>query len=192
MSDNKKSTNVVAIIGFIFSILSIPTFGLISIIGLVLSIEGGFIKQSSEPNSVVKEETVIVITYSLGHKKTPEEIAEEEKNTYKASCQSYSYQDISRTPDNYKGLPAVFTGEVAQVLESSYSSTINLRVNVTQGEYGWWDDTIYVSYTMPSGSPRILEKDIVTIYGDLDGLESYTAVLGNTVTIPRIKAKYIE
>jgi len=286
MSENKKNTNVVAIIGFIFSILSIPTLGFISIVGLVLSIvglaiskkyskplkglsiagliisslcfilfwglvissmisgdsssspvvtpikvlkevtvidfssmnkediekwcsdnnitchfdtdysdeipEGSFIKQSDAPNTKVKEESTIVITYSLGHKKTPEEIAEEEKNTFKASCQAYSYEEISRNPDNYKGLPAVFTGQVAQVMEASYSSTVVLRVNVTQGEYGWWDDTIYVTYTMPEGRARILDNDIVTIYGELDGLESYTAVLGNTITIPRLKAKYIE
>ena len=152
----------------------------------------GFISQSTEAGTVVKENTKITITYSLGHKKTPEEIAEEEKAAFKGSCQGYSYDEISRNPENYKGKPAVFRGKVAQVLESSYSSSIDLRVDVTEGSYGWWEDTIYVSYTLPEGSSRILEDDIITIYGTLDGLYSYTAVLGNTITLPKLDAKYIE
>ena len=152
----------------------------------------GFMSQSTEAGTVVKEYTRITITYSIGHKKTPEEIAEEEKAAFKASCQAYSYDEISRNPDNYKGKPAVFRGKVAQVVESSYSSSIDLRVDVTEGSYGWWDDTIYVSYTLPEGSSRILEDDIITIYGTLDGLYSYTAVLGNTITLPKLDAKYIE
>lgn len=37
---DKKNSNIIAIIGFIFSIISIPTLGLISIVGLILSIVG--------------------------------------------------------------------------------------------------------------------------------------------------------
>ena len=153
---------------------------------------GKLISQSVESNKVIKNTETIIVKYSLGHKKTPEEIAAEKKETFKASCQNFSYEEISRNPDNYKGQHAVFRGQVVQVLEESYTTTINLRVNVTEGSYGWWDDTIYVIYTLPEGSPRILEKDIVTIYGALDGLYSYTAVLGNTITIPKIDAEYIE
>ena len=153
---------------------------------------GSIIFQTSKTGDVIKEKSYITITYSLGHKKTPEEIAEEEKASFKASCQPYSYEEVSRNPDNYKGLPVVFRGKVVQVLESSYSSSIELRVNVTEGEYGWWDDTIYVIYSLPSGSARILDDDIITIYGTLDGLKSYTAVLGNKITLPKVNAKYIE
>lgn len=153
---------------------------------------GKLVSQSVESNKVIKNTETIIVKYSLGHKKTPEEIAAEEKETFKASCQNFSYDEVSRKPDNYKGQHAVFRGQVVQVLEESYTTTINLRVNVTEGSYGWWDDTIYVIYTLPEGSPRILEKDIVTIYGTLDGLYSYTAVLGNTITLPKINAKYIE
>ena len=153
---------------------------------------GKLVSQSVESNKVIKNTETIIVKYSLGHKKTPEEIAEEEKAAFKGSCQGYSYDEISRNPDNYKGKPAVFRGKVAQVLESSYSSSIDLRVNVTEGSYGWWEDTIYVSYTLPEGSSRILEDDIITIYGTLNGLYSYTAVLGNTITLPKLDAKYIE
>lgn len=290
--ENKKNINVVAIIGFVFSILSIITFGFLSVVGLTLSIigliiakkyiknlkglsitgiiisslcfalfwglviftinngdlqiqnnnnssfvsqnydnlkevtvidfstmnkeeienwcnnnnvdchfdndysddvsEGNFIRQSITANTKVNEKTVILITYSLGHKKTDEEIAEEEKELFKTSCQWYSYEEVSRNPDNYKGKPAVFRGQVIQVLESSYSTKINMRVDVTQNEYGWWDDTIYVTYDLPAGSSRILEKDIITMYGTLDGLYSYTSILGSTITLPKLDVKYVE
>lgn len=66
-----------------------------------------------------------------------------------------------------------------------------MRVNVTQGKYSW-DDTLYVTYTPKDGESRILEDDIITIYGEMQPLKTYTTVMGASVSIPAIDAKYIE
>ena len=155
---------------------------------------GALISQSVSAGEIVKEESKLKVVYSLGHKKTEAEIKEEEKNTFKASCQRYTYEEISRNPDAYKGKPAVFTGEVIQVQEQKMAPYIvaTLRVDVTKNEYGWYEDTIYVTYVFPEGDPRILEDDIITMYGTLNGLKSYTSILGATITIPEFTAKYIE
>ena len=112
---------------------------------------------------------------------------------YKDSCKEYDYEEIFRYAESYEGEFAKFTGEVIQVLESDFygMKTYQLRVNVTKTQYGY-EDTIYVFYTPMQGMPRILEVDIVTVYGSLNGLETYTSVMNSTVTIPSILSQYIE
>lgn len=110
---------------------------------------------------------------------------------YKNSCKSYNYKDIARNPDSYKGKPAKFTGKVIQVLEDG--NDVTLRVNITKDEYDLWEDTIYVEYTRKSSTEgRILEDDIITMYGDLDGIKTYETVLKSEMSIPYLKANYID
>jgi len=115
-------------------------------------------------------------------------ISEEE---YKASCNSISYVDIARNPNEYVGQKAVFSGKVIQVQESG--KRVVLRVNVTKGEYGIWDDTVYVDYQRKDDNEsRVLEEDIITMYGEIKGIKDYTAVFGNQISIPHLKVEYIE
>lgn len=112
----------------------------------------------------------------------------QEKAEFIESCNEYTYEQIARNPDNFKGTNVKITGEVIQVMEDSTST--NLRVNITNsGNY--YTDTIYVVYHPEIGEDKILENDIITIYGTSQGDCSYTTVLGATVTLPNILAKYI-
>jgi len=108
------------------------------------------------------------------------------KDEFIASAQEYNYKDIERNPDQYKGKPAVFRGKVIQVAEGSFN-TVVYRV-ATKGDF---DDVVYVTYKRQEGEPRVLENDIVEIYGDLEGVTTYTSVLGGNITIPSVKARYI-
>lgn len=117
---------------------------------------------------------------------------------YKEACSDYSYEEIFRNPDSYKGELARFTGEVVQVQEyEALGVTVNYyRINVTKQTYDYTDivhytDTIYVEYHPSKGESRILEGDIVSVWGELDGLESYTSVAGHDITIPRMIAEFI-
>lgn len=112
--------------------------------------------------------------------KSPELTREE----YIAQCEDLSYSGISRNPDEYKGRKTVINGTVIQVQEGILDS-VTLRV---QTEYGIW----YVTYTRPEGESRILENDRITCYGECNGVETYIAVLGNTVTIPSMRMKYYD
>ena len=110
---------------------------------------------------------------------------------FKNKCKEYTYEEIARNPESVKRERAKVTGEVIQVLES-YGYTY-LRVNITKNKYGNYKDTIYVSYKPKTETEdRILEDDIITIYGILSGTETYTSVLGVSVTLPRINGEYIE
>ena len=110
-------------------------------------------------------------------------------SAYKAKCKTISYTNLARNPNTYEGQYVKFTGEVVQVIESSIFKAY--RVNVTKKRY-YYDDTVYVTYISLDDNNRILEDDIITFYGEYDGLYSYETVMGATVTIPKVSAKYIE
>ena len=110
------------------------------------------------------------------------------KDDYIKSAQHISFQDLSRNPDNYKGKIVTFSGKVVQVQESG--NDVVMRINVTQKQYGW-DDTVWVNYTKVSKEGRILENDIITFWGQYKGIREYEAVMGNTISVPEITAKYV-
>lgn len=150
------------------------------------------ISQSVEKDKEISKGSIIRFYYSKGRQKTAEEI----KNEFIASCAEYSYTDIARTPDNYKGKNAKFFGEVVQVSEGILNS-VTLRVGVSCTKYQYIEgyscpDIIYVTYVYKEGEPRILEDDMITLYGTINGLTSYTSVLGAKITIPEMTAKYID
>lgn len=68
---------------------------------------------------------------------------------------------------------------------------IHLRVNVTKTQYTY-EDTIYVVYAKYSSEGRILENDIITIWGNANDLISYQSVLGQKITIPRVDARIVQ
>ena len=118
---------------------------------------------------------------------------EEAKAEFISECESFNYKEIARQPDSYKGKKGKFRGKVIQVSEGTFDSNkITLRVNVTEGEYGLWDDTVYVTYKYKDGESKILEDDIINMYGIIEGTESYVSVFGAKITIPSMTAKYID
>lgn len=110
------------------------------------------------------------------------------EDDYKAQCASMDYDGLARNPDKVKGSSVTITGKVIQVQESS-DSTI-LLMNVTQDGYGIWSDPIMVGYVPAAGQDKILEDDIVTIWGVDMGTQTYTTALGASKTVPLVYAAY--
>lgn len=110
---------------------------------------------------------------------------------YKAGCAYYDYRTLARDPEIYKGEQIKMSGQVVQVLESG--NDVVLRVNVTPSDYGRYEDTVYVEYTRSSGAEsRILEDDIIDMYGVFRGLKTYETIWSGSVTIPYLAAMYID
>lgn len=116
---------------------------------------------------------------------------EQEKQAFLSSCQTYTFEQMARNPDNFKGTNVKLTGEVVQALYDM--NTVDLRVNITKkGSYStYYTDTIYITYTPKAGEDKILEDDIITIYGTSQGDYSYTSTIGSKITLPLIAGKYI-
>lgn len=113
------------------------------------------------------------------------ELTNEEKREYLYNnCVQYSFDEIARFPKNYKGKCAKYTGEVLQVADKR-----QIRVDITRitNEYigDYYEDTIYVELDDSVNLDwNILEGDIVTFYGVMNGEYSYTSVLGSEVSLP--------
>lgn len=111
----------------------------------------------------------------------------------KASAKDIPYKDLARDPDSYKNQVVHFTGEVIQVIESSYGPN-EYRVAVTKDEFGGYDydDIVYLTYKLNEGESRILEDDVIEFYGTYKGLMSYESTLGGKITVPEVEGQYAE
>lgn len=116
------------------------------------------------------------------------------KTDYIAACEEIDYDTLARNPENYVGNLYTFTGEVVQVIY--YDSYVEMRIDVTPVTYDdevwYYEDTIYVIYYPEDGEDKILEEDIITIYGQCAGEESYVSILGETIILPKINVMYYE
>ena len=121
----------------------------------------------------------------------------EDRSTYISKCTTIDYNSLARNPNLYRGNFYTFTGKVIQAMNESNSNNTVLRVNVTAKRYEYleetyYDDTILVNYNYSSNmESRILEDDIVTIYGQFMGTYTYESIVGMSVTVPSINAEYI-
>ena len=111
------------------------------------------------------------------------EAEEKEKKGYDTGI---TYDQLARTPDDYKGEKVKFKGKVVQVLEGD--STIDLRLAVNSD----YDKMVYLYYPKKLVSSRVLEDDKITIYGVSEGLYTYKSTMGGHITIPIIRVDKID
>lgn len=191
--------------GFIFSLIGIIIASILSILividiskqpyyywtGNILSNNSGSSYDYDYDDDDYDDDDYDDYDYDYDNYKTPVQTKEE----YISECQAYTYEQIARRPDDFIDKKATFTGEVIQVQEVDDSSIV-MRVNITKKTYQYidsvtWSDTIYVTYTYGSGESKILEDDVITMYGELKGSTSYTSTLGSKITLPKFNAKYV-
>lgn len=97
-----------------------------------------------------------------------------------------NYKDIVRQKKGMKGKHIFIDGKVLQV-SNSWGNVI-LRV----ASFNNNDEVFYVTFSEDKLDFNLLEDDYVIIKGTLDGLKTYTAVLGNQITLPEVLADSIE
>ncbi len=101
---------------------------------------------------------------------------------WKESAVEISYETLFRYAEDHKGKRVYFRGRVVQVIEKR--GDFQLRVNVTPGGYGFWEDTVFLRYA--DAPVRILEDDIIAFVGRMNGTVTYESILGGEITIPDI------
>ncbi|WP_455650322.1 hypothetical protein [Enterocloster citroniae] len=135
--------------------------------------------------SAAMEESVAAKKQAVRESKEAEEasIAAEEAKGYETGI---TYEQLARTPDDYIGQKVKFTGKVIQVIEGS--GTVQIRIAVNKD----YDTVLYGEYKKSIVSSRVLENDIITIYGTSSGLLSYKSTMGGTITIPSVSIDKID
>lgn len=92
-----------------------------------------------------------------------------------------TYNQLARTPDDFKDQKVKFSGKVLQVVEGTDDvNHIRLAVN---NDY---NKILYCEYSKNIVGSRILEDDKITVYGTSYGLYSYTSTMGGVITIPAV------
>ena len=96
------------------------------------------------------------------------------------------YDALARTPDDFKDQKVYVGGKILQVQEDTSGTTYRIAQN---SDYG----SVVMAFADATalGGSRLLEDDIVDLYGVYKGLYTYKAVLGQSVTVPLIKADKI-
>lgn len=130
---------------------------------------------------------------------------------YKDQCEEYSFSEIAHDPDKYEGKQIHFTGKVLQAtgdayriaMDGDYDSVVYVedeRSSAPSNLSATKDNYYAVQLITGGGSFKkpnsdfggnIIENDWVSVYGECDGTETYTSVLGASITLPKIRGYYI-
>lgn len=98
-----------------------------------------------------------------------------------------TFEDLARNPDSHIGEKVTFFGKVIQVMESDEGYT-QYRFAVNED----YDTVVYLEISQDLLESRILEDDLLTIYGESYGTISYDSTLGGKITIPAIVVNMFE
>ena len=110
-----------------------------------------------------------------------------QKEASKAEYSSdYTYDQLARNPDTYKGQKMKFTGKVLEAGNDDdiCYARIELNSNI--------DTVLFVTYKSDLLGYRLLDDDNITVYGTSLGVYSYKSVGAGTITIPWLNADMIE
>jgi hypothetical protein len=104
----------------------------------------------------------------------------------KSKAITIPYDDLMRYNERYVGDIVYYRGKIMQIV-NSYGDNYTIRLATKQSEYlGYSDNIIWVNYK----GERLLEKDIIDVWGKVKGLQDYSALFGNQITIPAVDSLY--
>lgn len=122
-------------------------------------------------------------------------VPEISEDDYKAECQSVDYKELCRYPEKYEGTKIVVKVKVSQIIDANFSGSEKAwRTYTDNSGYGFYaDDEYYMLDKRGGDAVKILEDDIITVYGEFTGLEKITRALTSTTDeLPRIEVKYAD
>lgn len=162
------------------------------IVPIVLSAIGGSgsSSDSSESSSKATSKASASIASSVAF--VAPEISEDD---YKAECQTVDYKELCRYPEKYEGTKIVVKVKVSQIIDANFSGSEKAwRTYTDNSGYGFYADDEYYMLDKRSGDAvKILDDDIITVYGEFTGLEKITRALTSTTDeLPRIEVKYAD
>ena len=160
------------------------------IVLIVLSAIGG--SGSSSDGSASSSTTKASASTASSAASVVPEISEDD---YKAECQSVDYKELCRYPEKYEGTKIVVKVKVSQIIDANFSGSEKAwRTYTDNSGYGFYaDDEYYMLDKHGGDAVKILEDDIINVYGEFTGLEKITRALTSTTDeLPRIEVKYAD
>lgn len=162
------------------------------IVLIVLSAIGGSGSSSDSSASSSKATSKASASTASSVASVVPEISEDD---YKAECQTVDYKELCRYPEKYEGTKIVVKVKVSQIIDANFSGSEKAWQTYTDNSgYGFYaDDEYYMLDKRGGDAVKILEDDIITVYGEFTGLEKITRALTSTTDeLPRIEVKYAD
>lgn len=162
------------------------------IVLIVLSAIGGSGSSSDGSASSSKSTSKASTSTASSVASVVPEISEDD---YKAECQTVDYKELCRYPEKYEGTKIVVKVKVSQIIDANFSGSEKAwRTYTDNSGYGFYaDDEYYMLDKRGGDAVKILEDDIITVYGEFTGLEKITRALTSTTDeLPRVEVKYAD
>jgi RNA polymerase subunit RPABC4/transcription elongation factor Spt4 len=162
------------------------------IVLIVLSAIGGSGSSSDGSASSSKSTSKASASTASSVASVVPEISEDD---YKAECQTVDYKELCRYPEKYEGTKIVVKVKVSQIIDANFSGSEKAwRTYTDNSGYGFYaDDEYYMLDKRGGDAVKILDDDIITVYGEFTGLEKITRALTSTTDeLPRIEVKYAD
>lgn len=163
---------------------------------VIIMVIGSFSDESEEPNKSIENE----VSESAENNKSEEsaevtdkETIEETEEEYKASCVEYKYKDVLRNPGDYIGKRIKVTAKISSVHEASWMNDTKYYFAYSNDEYDLWLGDMYGVFDERSEeNPKLLEDDIITVYGEISDPEYTTSLIVSGSELFCIDMKYID
>ena len=162
------------------------------IVLIVLSAIGGSGSSSDSSASSSKATSKASASTASSVASVVPEISEDD---YKAECQTVDYKELCRYPEKYEGTKIVVKVKVSQIIDANFSGSEKAwRTYTDNSGYGFYaDDEYYMLDKRGGDAVKILDDDIIVVYGEFTGLEKITRALTSTTDeLPRIEVKYAD
>lgn len=162
------------------------------IVLVVLSAIGGSGSSSESSASSSKATSKASASTASSVASVAPEISEDD---YKAECQTVDYKELCRYPEKYEGTKIVVKVKVSQIIDANFSGSEKAwRTYTDNSGYGFYaDDEYYMLDKRGGDAIKILDDDIIVVYGEFTGLEKITRALTSTTDeLPRIEVKYAD
>lgn len=91
-----------------------------------------------------------------------------------------TYDNLARNPEDNEGKKVTLSGEIVQVVEGDDYTQYRLAVGQD------YDNMVLIEISSEQLTSRVLENDLVTIYGESRGVTDYESTLGGQITIPAV------
>ena len=153
--------------------------------------------ESSEDVSAAESESATNLQSSEIQEIEPSESSSTKmsKDEVIALCEEIPYKTLARYPEENTGKYIKLTVQINQVLQGGlFDSNKYYRVFTNNDGYGVYFSDEYFMYDFRiDDETRLLEDDIITVYGEFVGVETITrALTGLEEEVPAIKAYYID
>lgn len=108
---------------------------------------------------------------------------------YKAACTtSMSYAQLS-SPNVVQG--TCVTGQAQIFQYDSVTGPSMMRVDVTNGGYGYWSGSVELILPNATVGQSLVENDVVEFWGPITAPDTYTTQSGGTDTVPAINVQFV-